>query len=189
MANNSDLKRWYKKTKVEKNDFVRHDSDNHSEELYQVVDNVVSQNDGFYITYASGEIITLPIFPGEGIIVDVNETNDCIVIKLDQESMQFKTLFGNQSILGQGNIDLFEHDIRITGTNIDVVFTVYSSKNLKVDSLQDLKAICGDTFVKSCTGKVNNVAAYAITQLKILCIDGTEALLSGVTIDDTLTAI
>lgn len=109
MANNSDLKRWYKKTKVEKNDFVRH--------------------------------------------------------------------------------DLFEHDIRITGTNIDVVFTVYSSKNLKADSLQDLKTLCGDTFVKSCTGKVNNVAAYAITQLKILCIDGTEALLSGVTIEDTLTTI
>ena len=85
--------------------------------------------------------------------------------------------------------DIVSHDIRITGKDIDVIFTVYSSKKLKVNSLQNLKAVCGDTFFKSCTGKVNNVAAYAITQSKILCVDGSETLLSRITIDDKLDTI
>lgn len=63
-----------------------------------------------------------------------------------------KTLFGNQSIAGSGNIDLFNHDIKITGTDpsINATYEVHvfktSSKNLKVDSLTDLKTLLGNTF-------------------------------------------
>ena len=57
----------------------------------------------------------------------------------------FKTLFGNQSIIGTGNIDLYRHNLHIgqgnSGSYINAYATVYSSSNLKVDSLTDLKTI------------------------------------------------
>lgn len=102
---------------------------------------------------------------------------------------QTKTLFGNQSIQGEGNIDLYEHDIVITGTNIAAYLTCYSSKNTKIDSLTDLKTLCGNTFIKSCTGAISGVAVMAITESKLLKVDGTEQLLTGVTFTDTVTTI
>lgn len=63
-----------------------------------------------------------------------------------------KTLFGNKSIVGSGNIDLFNHDIKITGTDssINGVYEVHvfktSSNNLNVNSLTDLKTLLGNTF-------------------------------------------
>jgi len=106
-----------------------------------------------------------------------------------EDPTSFKTLFGNQHIVGNGNIDIYEHDIVITGDNIKAFLTVYSSKNTKVDSLNDLKLLCGDTFTKSCTGYVDSTAVMAITELKLLKINGTDQLLTGVTFDDTLTTI
>ena len=59
-----------------------------------------------------------------------------------------KTLFGNQSIIGQGNIDLYRHDLIIyhKRTSYDdyeykVHITYYSSNSLKVDSVQDLTTL------------------------------------------------
>lgn len=101
----------------------------------------------------------------------------------------FKTLFGNQNVAGTGNIDLYEHDIQITGTNIDVICTIYSSKNVKIDSLTDLKTVAGDTFIKPCTGVVNGKIAYALTQTSIKLTDGTTQLLTGVTFADNMTTI
>lgn len=106
-----------------------------------------------------------------------------------EDPTSFKTLFGNQSIVGNGNIDIYEHDIIISGENIKAFLTVYSSKNTKVDSLNDLKLICGEKFTKSCTGYVDNTAVMAITELKLLKINGTDQLLTGVTFDDTVTTI
>ena len=91
--------------------------------------------------------------------------------------------------IGKGNIDLYEHNVEITGTNIDVLVTIYSSKNTKIDSLQDLKLVCGDTFVKQCSGYVNGKVAYAITQTSIKLVDGTTQLLTGVTYTDNPTTI
>ena len=65
-------------------------------------------------------------------------------------SKYVKTLFGNKSIVGSGNIDLFRHHIQcqqgsaVGYGHIDI--DIISSKNLKVDSLTDLKTILGDTF-------------------------------------------
>lgn len=102
-------------------------------------------------------------------------------------STGFKTLFGNQSIYGNGNIDLYEHDVTITGTNIDVVVSdIISSKNTKIDSLTDMKLICGDTFSKAYSGIVNGKIAYKITETSIYLTDGTTQLLSGVTFTDNL---
>lgn len=67
-------------------------------------------------------------------------------------SKYVKTLFGNKSIIGSGNIDLYNHDITIKGTDagINGVYEVHvfktSSNNLKVDSLTDLKTLLGNTF-------------------------------------------
>ena len=60
-----------------------------------------------------------------------------------------KTLFGNQSIVGSGNIDLYRHNITIyAGSSLstaEAVFyiTYYSSNNLKVNNLGNLKTLLG----------------------------------------------
>lgn len=73
-----------------------------------------------------------------------------------------KTLFGNESIYGKGNIDLYRHCINITvrdTSNIAIahIYLVYvSSSNLVVDSLTDLKTLIkefNNNYVYvSCTG-------------------------------------
>lgn len=135
--------------------------------------------------------VEIPIVAGQGVTIDKDEKTEKVIIKFDAEGAdtQFKTLFGNQHIVGSGNIDLYEHDLEITGTNVDVLVTIYSSKNTKIDSLTDLKLVCGDTFVKPCSGYVNGKVAYALTQTSIKLVDGTTQLLTGVTYNDNLTTI
>lgn len=73
----------------------------------------------------------------------------------------FKTLFGDQSIEGTGNIDLYKHIVSITGEaesstlgniTIDGYIIFYSSKSLECNSLTDLKTVLGDTFVEKAFG-------------------------------------
>lgn len=56
-----------------------------------------------------------------------------------------KTLFGNQSIVGTGNIDLYRHNVQIrqgtTGSEKYIYTTLYSSKKTNIDSLTDLKTM------------------------------------------------
>lgn len=59
-----------------------------------------------------------------------------------------KTLFGTESIIGTGNIDLFNHFLTVTASDGSKLYINYpSSNNLECDSLQDLtkmtKAING----------------------------------------------
>lgn len=81
-----------------------------------------------------------------------------------------KTLFGNQSIVGTGNIDLYRHNICFTSTDQDKIvkirFIVISSKNLVVDSLADLKTLLGNTFTYPVNGanSTNNQSIYEITE-------------------------
>lgn len=81
-----------------------------------------------------------------------------------------KTLFGNQSIAGSGNIDLYQHNIVFTSTDQDKIvkirFIVISSKNLVVDSLTDLKTLLGNTFTYPVNGanSTNNQSIYEITE-------------------------
>lgn len=76
-----------------------------------------------------------------------------------------KTLFGNQSIHGSGNIDLYRHRIKFSTTsNVIILFTVISSKNLIVDSLTDLKTLLGNTFEYPVSGTAVGTPIIAINQ-------------------------
>lgn len=59
---------------------------------------------------------------------------------------QTKTLFGDKSIVGSGNIDLYRHNIHIEGETTDSEvwcnMIIISSKNTVVDSLTDLYTLC-----------------------------------------------
>ena len=72
-----------------------------------------------------------------------------------------KTLFGNQSIAGSGNIDLYNHDITITGLvdnfPISIEFNRCSSNNLVVDSINDLITFLGNEFRISTSGYLQDV--------------------------------
>lgn len=72
-----------------------------------------------------------------------------------------KTLFGNQSIIGTGNIDLYNHDITITGLvdnfPISIEFNRCSSNNLVVDSINDLITFLGNEFRISTSGYLQDV--------------------------------
>ena len=80
-----------------------------------------------------------------------------------------KTLFGNQSIVGSGNIDLYRHCVTFTPSDMGVGggirLVIYSSNNLKVDSLTDLKTLLGNTFEYPATGafKLNGPLAFYVT--------------------------
>ena len=83
-----------------------------------------------------------------------------------------KTLFGNKSIVGLGNIDLYRHVITFTPSNMSVGggirLVVYSSNNLKVNSLTDLKTLLGNTFEYPANGSFKNTEsplAYYITSV------------------------
>lgn len=96
---------------------------------------------------------------GKEYIIEFPFENGTVVLK-----EQLKTLFGNQSIVGTGNIDLYKHHIDISGQSGQIFIgensaaggqaflEFYSSKNLKCDSLTDLKTLLGDTFVIDCHG-------------------------------------
>ena len=80
-------------------------------------------------------------------------------------SKYVKTLFGNKSIVGSGNIDLYRHNIKFqSSTNIIVMFTVISSKNVIVDSLTDLKTLLGNTFEYPVSGTAQGTPIMAINQ-------------------------
>lgn len=100
-----------------------------------------------------------------------------------------KTLFGDKSIYGTGNIDLYAHDITITKGTGKAFLTVYSSKNTNINSLDVLKTIAGATFTKSCTGYINSKVIVAITETSFLLADGTTEALTGATFVDVPAAI
>ena len=100
-----------------------------------------------------------------------------------------KTFFGDKSIFGSGNIDLYAHDITITKGTGKAFLTVYSSKNTNITSLDDLKTIAGATFTKSCTGYINSKVIVAITETSLLLADGTTDAVTGATFVDNFTTV
>ena len=159
-------------------------------------------------TYAGGNHdstmdLEIPIIPGIGIVIDKQANGNKIVIKTN-----LKTIFGNQSIVGSGNIDLYRHDISFVSTEIfpaagaggvpvpamEFYFTVYSSKNLNVDSLTDLKTLLGNTFKESVSGAYRTNAtggfsAYYITETALHDITGHDRSYPAGTWTDTVTTI
>lgn len=73
---------------------------------------------------------------------------------------KLKTLFGNQSIVGTGNIDLYHHyvAVAINGVRYPLHIDFYSSNSLECDSLTDLKTLLGDTFERALFGSATTGA-------------------------------
>ena len=71
---------------------------------------------------------------------DYIEINPVVETLLSADNV--KTLFGTQSIVGQGNIDLYTHQILV---NNDCYFNIPSSNNLPIDSPQDLTTVLKPT--------------------------------------------
>ena len=111
-------------------------------------------------------------------------------------NIPLKTLFGNQDIRGTGNIDLYRHNIRIkvgvSGFGAEIYFTYYSSNNLRVDSLTDLKTLMGDTFVESVSGNtLTSLPVQYITEsaFNVQGQNYTWASMTSITITDGVKTI
>ena len=114
-----------------------------------------------------------------------------------------KTLFGTNSILGTGNIDIYKHVINFTDADGETFFNmiVYSSKSLVVDSLTDLQTLIGDYATENVSGYIYDGASslyYPVfkvdtTVLEVYYIHQQNGLgsitLSDYTITDTVTTI
>ena len=99
----------------------------------------------------------------------------------------FKTVFGNQDIVGSGNIDLYVHNICFTSTDQDkmvkIRFIVPSSNNINVNSLANLKTLLGSTFTYPVNGATSdNKSVYEITET------GYKAGATPYVLYDTITA-
>lgn len=103
-------------------------------------------------------------------------------------SANVKTLFGDKSIVGTGNIDLYQHVIRFDATNTMILATIISSKNLKVDSLTDLKTLLGNTFTYPASGRAGDDFVFAITESGYRTKTGLTSYPAGVW-DDKVTTI
>lgn len=100
-----------------------------------------------------------------------NASNDTAVLQSGTKG-NVKTLFGNQSIYGSGNIDLYRHKIEFetlyTQTNkgqAQLSFEVISSSNIPIDSLTDLFTYITNRDIPVCgicspTGDVDYNADY-----------------------------
>lgn len=110
----------------------------------------------------------LPIMPGSGINIAKRKNTNEIEIKVDAGG--FKSIFGYQSVVGSGSIDLYRHNICFTSTDQDKIlkirFIVMSSNKLEVNSLADLKTLLGNTFTYPVNGAyaTGNKSIYEITE-------------------------
>lgn len=111
-----------------------------------------------------------------------------------------KTLFGNQSIVGSGNIDLYRHIVELIiniGNGVTAYAVIISSKNLVIDSLADLKTVLGNTFNYPIQGfgqsdSSEGIIAYLMTDRSVYCNTSYTAIpisWANVTISDTVTTI
>lgn len=111
-----------------------------------------------------------------------------------------KTLFGDKSIVGTGNIDLYRHIVELninTGNGVTAYAVIISSKNLIIESLADLKTVLGNTFNYPIQGfgqtdSSEGIIAYLMTDQSVYCNTSyatTPVSWANVTISDTVTTI
>lgn len=111
-------------------------------------------------------------------------------------NIPLKTLFGSQNIHGTGNIDLYRHNIHISagvsGFGAEIYFTYYSSNNLQVDSLTDLKTLMGNEFEEGVSGLTSTqIPVIKITQTGFTAgtTEYTWASMASTTFTDTVSTI
>lgn len=81
---------------------------------------------------------------------DLNASGDVLKLEHDTtplgEGIHFKQIFGNYSILGNGNIDAYKHWIVLRGPNDTGCFFMFpSSMSILADSVQDLDTLITTT--------------------------------------------
>ena len=110
----------------------------------------------------------------------------------------FKTLFGNQNIVGSGNIDLYRHTVKLTDvTGMSWNTEIISSMNFPIDSLTDMKTYLGNTFKRSVSGGYKDTTSYYIgfymDESYLYAFNKAGSLsrisLSDLTIEDSITTI
>ena len=143
--------------------------------------------------------------PPVGGVADIRFPNITYGNLVAQE--QLKTIFGNQSLVGGGNIDLYKHQIAISGEN-NAGYTAgsscwiefYSSNNLNADSLTDIKTLLGNVFLieikGACFINVDDTKYYRalyMTETSIYMEDnnftGLTISVAGFTFTDHVTTI
>lgn len=133
----------------------------------------------------------------KGLECFVEPITDFGIVRLKELRTKLKTLFGNQSLFGDGNIDLYIHNIKFTKDNIRYAIQYTSSKNINVDSLTDLKTLITDNepvpvmVIDSPETIIGN--AFLTAQTMSIKMWKTSGIylesLSGFTITDTITTI
>lgn len=110
---------------------------------------LLSLHGNFAESYRQGIIVSTSALGNRGImigdhdIVYVNDSDAYFYLRANN----VKTLFGNQSIYGSGNIDLYRHNIVIDADGVWFCFVVWiSSVNTPIDSLSDLQTYIGQRY-------------------------------------------
>lgn len=101
----------------------------------------------------------LPIMVGNGISMDVMSGQKEVEIHVDAGG--FKTIFGEQ-VVGTGNIDLYVHNMTFHLPDGDCYGRWYSSNNLNLNSLTDIKKVFGKTFKLPLFGDVPKSGGMAV---------------------------
>lgn len=97
------------------------------------------------------------------ICYNYNGSNETTVLQAGPKG-NVKTLFGNQSIYGSGNIDLYKHTLEIKVGGNSIFTTFYSSNNLSIDSLTGWKTVVGNEFSFPAWGMYNGQVVRDVTQ-------------------------
>lgn len=130
-------------------------------------DDEIIQYKAIYLQTDKAYEITMQILPSNGSWrrsqTVLNAAASGGVTSLDGQTgaLTTKILFGTNSILGTGNIDIYKHVINFTDADGDAFFNmvVYSSGLLIVDSLTDLKTLIGDYATENVSGLVYDGAS------------------------------
>lgn len=99
---------------------------------------VIDYGDGD--THVTTATARLPIKPGDNVTIDISEDGKSLVIK------------------ASGGGAIYKHHLTINGYGNDFYADFYSSKNLKCDSLTDLKTLLGATFQLPTSGAISSGA-------------------------------
>lgn len=141
---------------------------------------------GSWIVFRTSSVADPAVFIASGrLAIDTNKKHMYFAVKVDNTyygwyelaqtsdiPTNFKTLFGNQSITGTGNIDLYKHHINLVGRPTgDFYIDVISSKNLVVGSLADLKTLLGDTFKISAYGDYNSLPVLYMSESRLYYLE------------------
>lgn len=102
----------------------------------------------YFGTQENDALYLQSLYTNQGYILEIQYdiTTDKLTITKTVENYlsedNVKTLFGNQSIIGTGNIDLYRHQMLLTDSEgTSIFFDTISSSNLNCDSLQDLTTL------------------------------------------------